>query len=127
MSWVWLGLLAKRVGFFFLDNWKAVLLGIAGLVVLIWVVGFFRDCGKGKPECDEKCLQEINTAIDQKRDAAIEKVLIDNGLVEASVNDRTAESEAKIKAAQEAVAKAKETKGNVTAEELEKILLGETQ
>jgi hypothetical protein len=95
---------------------------VLGAILSVLLFGWIFNACKKEPKIDEENLQKINSQIEERREAELEKILIENKIIEKSVNDRTAESEQKIKAVEQKVKEAREFDGNVTAEDLKKIL-----
>jgi FtsZ-interacting cell division protein ZipA len=115
-------LLLQKIGKF-LYAYKKYVLIVVGAVILIVLI--FKACSGGaKPDIkfDENTLQQINSGIEQKHDAALEKVLVENGLIEQRIEERTAQSNQRLQAAEEKVKAAKAFSGDVTADELKRIL-----
>lgn len=112
-----------------------IAVAVAVLLVLIGFVALFRSCGKRQVKIDESQIQKINQANERERKLEIEKVILENANTIKTVDERTTIAETnvvernrlldeKIKDADKKIAEAKQQKGDVTSEELEKILLG---
>ena len=124
----------KRAVWFVKDNWKIVLPVIVGIVLFILLITSFRSCGK-KATIDQEQINKINSANEKERKLELQKVIEQNQEVVATVDNRTTIAETnvvernrqideKIKEVDKKIIEAKAQGKDVTAEELEALLLG---
>jgi len=89
----------KRVGFFIIDNWRVVLIGLAILVVIIASGLTYRWCGNRKAKLNEQQIQKAQDAIKTRNDEKLKQILaeadtaeenIDAGIKQAEINTANA-------------------------------------
>lgn len=122
-GWLWLH---KRIALYV----------IAAIIIGILIIVAFRSCGKKRIKIDEDAIQKINSANEAERKKELQKVIEENQDVINTVDNRSALSETnviernsfvdeRVKAADRAIAEAKEQGQNVTSEQLQCILIPE--
>lgn len=113
---------------------SAALLALAGLIIVLVFASLFGFCGKPAPTINQESINKINSENETERKAELEKVITDNAdtvktidnrtaITHLSVDERNREIRAKVKAADEAVSDAKRQGKDVTAEEIECLLV----
>lgn len=109
---------------------------VLAIVLILTVVFGLKSCFKKTPKIDEQQIQKINQANEKERKAELEKIITENADVVKTVDNRSAVADvnvearneaidAKIKAADKAIADAKSNGKDVTAAELECMLIPE--
>lgn len=86
----------KRIGFFIIDNWRVVLIGLAILVLLIAGVFTYRGCKARRIKLNQQELIELQNVIDtgerKKQEEFLVKVKVNEKQIDANVaNSKTAE------------------------------------
>ncbi len=127
--------LIKKVWWFVFDNWRIVVPVIVGIVLLILVITTFKSCGK-KASIDLESLNKINSANEATRKKELQSVIeknqdvvstVDNRstIAETHVAEQTKAIDAKVKAVDQKIIEAKNQGHDVTAEEIECMLIPE--
>lgn len=128
--------LLKRIGFFIADNWPYVLAAVVAFVLFVYLIVGLNSCGKNTPPVfTPESLNKINSAEREQIDKVVREVITENTEAKHTVDNRTATSEAeaerlkqevdeKARKAAEKVIEARNQGRDVTAEELECIVLG---
>lgn len=104
----------RRLLLFVVDNWKALLIALAAIIVFVWILNF-SFCSKPSPKIDEKTIQEINSKNEAERREALQKVF-DEVDTERQVDD------AERKQIEKRIDDAKKYGKHVTADELERLI-----
>ena len=116
-------------------NLRVYLYIAAGLVVLLLLVFAFRSCGKKTAKVDLETVDKINSKNDAEAKKAVRQTVEENVDVATTVDNRSTLAEVniverdrlieeKIKVVNQKVAEAKNQGRDVTAEELECLLVG---
>lgn len=124
----------KRVGAHLRLHWKKYLIGLAALIIFIWVAGFTDSCGGST--IDQEELQKINSAERKERLQELDKNVRENldtlktvdgrnVATETSVQEREAIIANIVREGDRKVEEAKRQGRDVTSEELECVLLPE--
>lgn len=126
----------KRVGYFVKDNWPYVLAFIGAVVLFVFVAVWFNSCGGNTPPVfTPESLNKINAAESERIEKVVREEIEKNAEAKRAVGDRTANAESdaernkqevdeKARKAAEKVKEARNQGRDVTAEELECIVLG---
>lgn len=105
----------KRVGFFIIDNWRIVLIGVALLAVIIAAGLTYRWCGNRKARLNEQQIQKAQDAIKTKNDEKLKQILAEADTAEENID-------ANIKQAEENTRNAKKKYDHLSSDELAKEL-----
>lgn len=105
----------KRVGFFIIDNWRIVLIGVALLAVIIVAGLTYRWCGNRKARLNEQQIQKAQDAIKTKNDEKLKQILAEADTAEENID-------ANIKQAEENTRNAKKKYDHLSSDELAKEL-----
>ena len=97
----------KRIGFFFIDNWKVIAIAFAILFVTVFV---YRACNK-PPKLDEKAIQKAQDAIAKEDRKQMIEILAESDTKEAAIDSN-------IKAVEQATEDAKVSYNGKTNAEL---------
>lgn len=111
---------------FLIANWYWIALGI-GILVLFFVLVSGSCRNERKVEINEEAIQKVNSADRREREAALEKVITENRDAIESVDNRNISIQQEIKRAEAAIEASKRQGKDVSAEELEVLLLGNKQ
>jgi hypothetical protein len=106
---------------------------ILAILLVLWLV-FFRE-GGSMVKIDENSIQKVNSPNERERKKELQAIIEDNQdiikttderteIVNINVVEKNREIDDKVKAADARIQEVKQQKGDVTSEELEKILLG---
>lgn len=127
-----LGILAI-IWSFIKKHWKAIVVGLAILILLSYVAGF-STCGK--PRIDQESIQIINNANEEKRKEELEKKVNENldviksadkntELSNLEIEERQKEIDKKVEELDKKVEEAKRNGKDITQEQLECMLVPE--
>lgn len=105
----------KRVGFFIIDNWRIVLIGLAILAVIIASGLTYRWCGNRKARLNEEQIQKAQEAIKTRNDEKLKQILAEADTAEDNID-------ANIKQAEQRTADAKKSYEGWSTDELAKEL-----
>ena len=105
----------KRVGFFIIDNWRIVLIGLAILAVIIASGLTYRWCGSRKARLNEQQIQKAQEAIKTRNDEKLKQILAEADTAEDNID-------ANIKQAEENTRNAKKKYDHLSSDELAKEL-----
>ena len=127
-----------RVFRYLASHWRTVAI-LAAILVIAIVAGLFRSCGGSKPlKIDEEANAKINSQNRAERIKELTTIVEDNSesistvdnrstIAETNVIERNAEVDAKVREANQKIEQMKAQGGNVTAKELECMLLENCQ
>lgn len=136
------GLTNLFIRLFGLDAAKAsrytlIAVAVGALIIILGFGWLFRGCGKRKAiQIDEQSLQKVNSENEKERKKELQVIVENNADTIKTVDERTeiqninvveknAEIDTKIADADKKIQAAKSQTGDVTSEQLEKILLGQ--
>lgn len=103
----------KRIGFFLIDNWRAVVLTAAVLLAIFILWRAFRPA---PAKLNEQEIQEAVKAVEQKNDAKLREILITAEVREKAIDDSLANAKAE---RVNAIADARKRYESMSAAELE--------
>jgi uncharacterized protein HemX len=105
----------KRIGFFVIDNWRVVLIGVALLTVIIAAGLTYRWCGNRKAKLNEQQIQKAEEAIKTRNDEKLKQILAEADTADENID-------AGLKTAEENVRNAKKKYDHLSSDELAKEL-----
>jgi uncharacterized membrane protein len=105
----------KRIGFFIIDNWRVVLIGLAILTVIIASGLTYRWCGNRKAKLNEQQIQKAQDAVKTRNDEKLKQILAEADTAEENID-------AGIKQAEINTANAKKKYDHLSSDELAKEL-----
>lgn len=106
----------KRIGFFMVDNWRALLIAAAAAALIILIALAFRGCRSGPvPKIDEAEIQRGEQAIRDRNRSELEAILTEVEVREREIDANVSGGEWATKQAEK---DARDRYGRMTIEEL---------
>lgn len=115
-------------------HWRVIAVCASFLILLVGVAAFVHSCGKREVKLDIESLEKINSQNEKIRKQELQNIVEENQevittndgrstLTDVHVQERNAEIDKRVKAADKAIMDAKQSGKDITAEQLEKLLL----